>query len=69
MCTGIVFVTLFSGMMRPIKLELGTHVDNGLIYRVYRNQAAAAYSFLYMYFFFLSHFKKIEISSHFSREL
>ena len=29
--------------MRPIKLTLDTHVDNGWMYRLYRNQAAASY--------------------------
>ena len=41
------FVTLFSGIVRPRRLKLGTHVDSGQMYRVYRNQAAAAYSSLY----------------------
>ena len=47
------FVTLFSGTVRPRRLKLGTHVDSGLMYCVYRNLAAAAYSSLY-FFFFLS---------------
>ena len=47
------FVTLFSGTMRPRRLKLGTHVDNGQMYDVYRNQAAASYSSLY-FFIFLS---------------
>ena len=48
-----IFVTLFSGTMRPRRLKLGTRVDSGQVYRVYRNQAAAAY--LSRYFFnFLS---------------
>ena len=38
-----IFVTLFSGTVRPRKLKLGTHVDSGQMYRVYRNEAAAAY--------------------------
>ena len=37
------FVTLFSGNARPRRLKLGTHVDNGRMYHVYRNQAAVAY--------------------------
>ena len=37
------FVTLFSGTVRPRRLKLGTHVDSGQMYRVYRNQAAASY--------------------------
>ena len=48
-----VFVTLFSGTVRPRRLKLGTHVNSGQMYRVYRNQAAAAYSSLY-FFIFLS---------------
>ena len=39
-----VFVTLFSGTVRSSRLKLGTHVDNGQMYHVYRNQAAAACS-------------------------
>ena len=38
------FVTLFSGIVSPRKLKVGTHVKNGWMYRVYRKQAAAAYS-------------------------
>ena len=48
------FVTLFSGTVRPKRLKLGTHLDSGQMYRVYQNQAAAAYSSLYFSFFFLS---------------
>ena len=44
------FVTLFSGTVRPGRLKLGTHVDSGQVYRVYHNQAVAAYSSLYAYF-------------------
>ena len=29
--------------MRPRRLTLGTHMDNGQMYHVHRNQAAAAY--------------------------
>ena len=50
------FVTLFSGTVRPRRLKLGTHVDSGQMYGVYLNQAAAAYSSLYS-FFFLSNFQ------------
>ena len=38
------FVTLFSRTVRPRRLKLGTHMDSGQMYHVYRNQAAAAYS-------------------------
>ena len=52
-------VTLFSGTVRPRKLKLGTHVDSGQMYHVYRNQAAA---YLSLYFFFsLSPIFNIEI--------
>ena len=43
------FVTLFSGTVMPRRLKLGTHVDSGKMYHVYRNQAAAAYSSLYFF--------------------
>ena len=45
------FVTLFSGTVRPRRLKLCTHVDSGQLYRVYRNQTAAAYLSLYSFFF------------------
>ena len=48
-----IFVTLFSGTVRPRRLKLGTHVDSGQLYPVYQNQAAAAYSSLYCMFFSL----------------
>ena len=44
-------VTLSSGAVRPRRLKLGTHMDNGQMYHVYRNQAAAAYSSLYFLIF------------------
>ena len=44
--------------MRPRRLKLGTHVDSGQMYHVYRNLAAAAYSSLYS-FFFLSNFQTL----------
>ena len=31
------FVTFFSGTVRPRRLKHGTHVDSGQMYRVYRN--------------------------------
>ena len=52
-------VSLFSGTVRPNRLILGTHVDSGQIYCVYRNQAAAAYSSLY-FFIFLSNFQTLK---------
>ena len=47
------FVTFFSRTVRPRQLKLGTHLDIGQMYGVYRNQAAAAYLSLYFSFFFL----------------
>ena len=52
-----VFVTLFSGTVRPRRLKLGTHVDSGQMYRVYQNQAAATYSSLYFFIFLSPIFK------------
>ena len=54
-----IFVTLFSGTVRPRRLKLGAHMDNGWMYRVYLNQAAAAYLSLY-FFIFLSNFRVAE---------
>ena len=51
---------LFSRTVRLRSLKLGTHVDSGQMYSVYRNQAAAAYSSLYSVFF-LSNFQTIKI--------
>ena len=42
--------------MRPRRLKLDIHVNNTWMYRVYRNQAAAAYSSFYFSFFFLSNY-------------
>ena len=63
------FVTLFSRTVRPRRLKLGTHVDRGQMYCVYRNQAAAAYSLLYFSIFFISNFQTLNFSSHFYQEL
>ena len=41
----------FVAIVRPTKLRLGTHMGNGLTYRVYRATATAAY--LSLYFLFL----------------
>ena len=50
-----VFVTLFSGTVRPRKLKLGAHMDSRWLYRVYQNQAAAAaYLFLFVFHFSFS---------------
>ena len=61
-----IFVALFSETVRPIKLTLDTHVDNGQMYRVYRNHAAASYLYLISLF---PMFKNLKFSSHFSHEL
>ena len=46
-----IFHHTFLRNLRPRRLKLGTHVDSGLMYRVYRNQAAAAYLSLYLFSF------------------
>ena len=55
------FITLSSGTVRPRRLKLGTHVDNGQMYRIYWNQAAAAYSSLYFYSLLSSDFQTLKI--------
>ena len=57
------FVTLFSGTVRPTKLKIDTHVNNGWMHRVYRNQTAVAYSSLPFFFLFL-HFPNIKNFRH-----
>ena len=54
------FVTLFSRIVRPRRLKLGTHVDSRQMYGVYRNQAAATYSSLNFFIFFLSNFQTLK---------
>ena len=62
------FITLFSWTVRPRRLKIGTHVDSGQMYRVYRNQAAAAYSSFISSFSF--QFSNIKIFlSHLYQEL
>ena len=46
-----IFVTLFSGTVRPRRLKLGTNVDSGLMYHLYQNRASAAYSSHYFIIF------------------
>ena len=55
------FVSLFSGTVRPRRLKLGTHMDSGQMYRIYRNQAAAAYSSLYFFSFLSLQFSNLKI--------
>ena len=45
--------------MRSRRLKLGSHRDSWQMYRVYRTQAAAAYSSLYVFIFFLSNFQTL----------
>ena len=58
------FVTLCAGTMRPRRLKLGTHVDSGQMYCVYRTQAAAAYLSLYFFIFLSLQFLNIKIFRH-----
>ena len=55
------FVTLFSENVRPRRLKLTTHMDSSQMYRVYRNQAAAAYLSLYFFIFLSLQFSNIRI--------
>ena len=54
------FVTLFSGTVRLRRLKLGIPMDSRQMYRVYGNQAAAAYWSLYFSFVFLSNFQTLK---------
>ena len=54
-----IFVTFFSGTVRCRRLKLGTHMDSRQMYRVYWNQAAAAYLFL-CFFIFLASFQTLK---------
>ena len=61
-----IFIALFSGIVRPTKLILGTHMDKGLMNCVYQNHSTAVYSSLY---FIFSNFQTLQFLLHFSREL
>ena len=50
--------------MRLRRLKLGTHVDSGQVYCVYRNQAAAAYSYFYFLICLPLQFSNIKIFRH-----
>ena len=63
------FITFFSETVWPRRLKLGAYMDSGQMYRLYQNQAAAAYSSLYFSFFFLSNFQTFKFLSHFSQKL
>ena len=56
-----IFVTLFSGTVRPRRLKRGTHMDNGQMYRVYRNHVAALIRPFISSFFFLSNFQILKL--------
>ena len=65
-----IFVTLFPGIVRPRRLKLGAHMDNGWMYPVYQNQVAAAYLFIYFFIFLSIQFSNIKMFlSHLSQEL
>ena len=66
-----IFVALFSGTVRSIKLKVGTRVDNGSVYREYQNQDVGAYSSLYFFIFRALQFSNMyyKFSSHFAQEL
>ena len=59
-----IFVTLFSGTMRPRRVKLGSNVDSWQMYRVYWNQAATAYSSLYFFIFLSLQFSNIKMFHH-----
>ena len=54
------FLTLFSGTVRPRRLKLGTHVDSGQMYHVYRNQPLLLIHPFISSFFFLSNFQTLK---------
>ena len=58
------FITHFSGTVRPRRLKLCSHVDTGQMYRVYQNQAATIYSSLYFLIFLCLQFSDIKIFRH-----
>ena len=64
-----IFVTLFSGMVRPRRLKSYTHMDNGQMYLVYRNHAAVLIPPFIFHFSFSPVFTYYNFSSHFSKKL
>ena len=54
------FVSLFSGTVSRRRLKLVTYVENGWMYRVYRNHAAALIRPFNFSFFFLSSFQTLK---------
>ena len=59
-----IFVTLFSGTVRPRKFKLGTLVDNDWMYRLYQNQAATTYLSLSFFIFLSLQLSNINIFRH-----
>ena len=57
------FVALFSGTVRPTKLKLGTDIDSGCVYCVYRNHAPILYLSLYFVVFRSLQFPNFKFSS------
>ena len=55
-----IFITLFSGTVRPRRLKLGTHMGRGQMYHVYLSQAAASYSSLYFIIFLSLQFSTLK---------
>ena len=58
------FITLFSETARPRRLKLGTPIDNGQMYLVDWNLAAASYSSLYFFIFLSLQFTNIKVFCH-----
>ena len=54
-----IFVTLFSGTVRPRRLKLGTHMDSGQMWHVCQNQAAALICTFISSFFFPSNYQAL----------
>ena len=54
------FITLFSGFVRPRRLKLGTHVDNGQMYLVYRVRLLLLIHPSISSLFFLSNFQTLK---------
>ena len=63
-----IFVTFFSGTVRPRRLKLGTHVGSGQMYHVYWNHMLLLIRPFVFSFSFLSSIQHWNFSSHFSRE-
>ena len=58
------FRNIFLRNLKPRRLKLGTHVDSGQMYRVYRNQTAATYSSLCFFIFLSLQFSNIKNFRH-----